>query len=115
VTRLNSAVTSISVHDFLGTTSDGSTFGFNPTPGATMSWTGKAGTQMGNFAMGKFSLRDPHHPVLFLFAVNGGIESNRLKTNCTYLAGDEPTSITATVASYAALGSIHFLKKDLPL
>lgn len=103
VTRFDSAVTSISVHNFLGTTSDGNTFGFNPTPSATMSWTGKVGSQTGNFTMSKFSLTDPHHPVLFLFAVNGGIESIRLKTNCTYLAGDKPTSITDTVASYAAL------------
>ena len=104
IKKAESSISSISVHDFYGMTADESEFGFNPVANHTISWNDHAGTDSTGFTMGKYSLDDPHHPVLFLFALNGGAESIRFVTNSTYIANDEPEE-TVTVATYADLGT----------
>ena len=92
------------VHDFYGLTSDESEFGFNPTANHTITWDEHNGSDSGEFTMGSYSLNDPHHPVMFLFAVDGSNERITLKTDSTYLAQIEP-SFTETVATYSALST----------
>ena len=104
IAKVDSAVTAISVHDFYGTTSDESEFGFNPTANHTITLGQESGSDSGEFEMGAYSLTDPHHPVLFLFAVDGGNEVIKLKTNSPYLAQAIPTE-DYTVATYSALST----------
>ena len=105
VLQTDSAVNSISVHDFYGSTSDGSEFGFNPTPSHTITWSDHYGNaSQSSFSIGTYSMSDPHHPVLFLFGVNGSSENLRLITEYSYVANSEPVS-SVTVATYSALGT----------
>lgn len=104
IVKTESSITSISVHDFYGMTADESEFGFNPTANHTITWSDHEGTDTAGFVMDKYSLYDPHHPVLFLFKLNGGAEDLRFTTESTYLANDEPEH-TVTVATYADLGT----------
>lgn len=102
VRKIESSISAITVHDFYGMTQDESEFGFNPTPHHTITWDDHAGTDTTGFTMGKYSLDDPHHPVLFLFTLNGGPETIKFVTESTYLANNEPEH-TVTVATYSAL------------
>ena len=104
VRKTESSISSISVHDFYGLTADESEFGFNPTPNHTITWSGHSGEDTVGFAMGKYSLDNPHHPVLFIFAVHGGVENLKLSTTSTYIAKNEPAH-TVTVDTYANLGT----------
>ena len=104
IAKVDSAVTAITVHDFYGLTADGSEFGFNPTPNHTIDLTNESGSDSGTFAMGGYSLTDPHHPVLFLFAVDGTNEVIKLKTESPYLAQAIPTE-DYEVATYSALST----------
>jgi len=104
IAKVDSAVTAITVHDFYGLTSDESEFGFNPTANHTITWDEHNGSDSGEFTMGSYSLNDPHHPVMFLFAVDGSNERITLKTDSTYLAKIEP-AFTETVATYSALST----------
>ena len=106
IRKAESSISSISVHDFYGMTADESEFGFNPTANHVISWDSHAGEDTVGFTMGKYSLDDPHHPVLFLFTLNGGAECIKFETDSTYLAQDEPTH-TVTVATYSALAESY--------
>ena len=104
IAKVDSAVTAITVHDFYGSTQDESEFGFNPTANHTITWDEHNGSDSGEFAMGGYSLNDVHHPVMFLFAVDGSNERVTLKTDSTYLAKTAPL-YSVTVASYSALSN----------
>ena len=104
IAKVDSAVTAITVHDFYGSTQDGNEFGFNPTANHTITWDDHDGSDSGEFIMGSYSLNDPHHPVMFLFEVDGSNERITLKTDSTYLAKIEP-AFTESVATYSALST----------
>lgn len=104
IAKVDSAVTAITVHNFYGMTEDESEFGFDPTPNHTIDLSEESGSDSGEFAMGAYSLTDPHHPVLFLFAVDGTNEVIKLKTESPYLAQAIPTE-DYTVATYSALST----------
>ena len=104
IAKIDSAVTAITVHDFYGTTADESEFGFNPTPNHTITWDEHNGSDSGSFEMGAYSLTDPHHPVMFLFEVDGTNEIIKLKTDSPYLAKAIPAN-DYEVASYSTLAT----------
>lgn len=89
VEQLNGAVTGFTVHEYYGVTSDGSTWGFNPTPKKTVRLDQPAGE--GTLTMGSYSLDNPDHPALILFEVNGSYETIIAKTDSVYLASEEAT------------------------
>ena len=80
IAKVDSAVTAITVHDFYGSTQDGSEFGFNPTANHTITWDDHDGSDSGEFIMGSY------------------------KTDSTYLAKIEP-DFTESVATYSALST----------
>lgn len=106
VSKVQSGIATMAVHDFYGSTLDGSAFGFNPTANHTITWSGQSGTDTGSFTMGTFSLDDPHHPVMFLLGLSGTNATVNLKTEAPYLAISKPGGSLAAgyiFSSYAAM------------
>ena len=102
IRKTESSISGISVHEFYGLTADKSEFGFNPTAHHTITWNSHSGSDTTGFTMGKYSTDDANHPVLFIFALNGGPETIKFATDSIYLAHREPES-SVTVATYADL------------
>ncbi len=113
VVAVDTSVTAISVHQFLGTSDDGNSYCFNPTPDHSIVWDDGSGTDSTGFTMDTYSLNDPHHPVLFLFAVSGISQVIDLVTDYSYLANDEPESTKEDVANYDALIAGTYVNNDI--
>lgn len=107
IDRLDGGVAAISVYNFLGSTSDGEAYGFDPTPDHSIVWTDQSGTDSTGFEMGMFSLTDPHHPVLFLMTLSSSHAVVRLKTDYPYLAKTKPgvsPTVYPTFSAYLSAG-----------
>lgn len=105
VSKIDNGIASIGVYEYYGTTLDGSAYGFKPTADHSIAWSGQTGTDTTGFEMGKFSLGDPHHPVLFLMRLNGSFANVVLKTDYPYLAKAKPSDSAAEYATYSSLAS----------
>ena len=103
VNKVESAITSVAVHDFYGVCDDGVTLGFNPVANHSITWEEREGSDTVGFTMGTYSVDNPHHPVLLLMEVNGSLANLSLKTEYPYILGTAPTPVQATFATYAAL------------
>ena len=85
VEKVEGSVTGYSVHEYYGVTEDASTWGFNPTPLVTVNFS-QGTTQSTPLVMGEYSLDNPDHPALILFAVEGSYETIVASTESAYLA-----------------------------
>lgn len=90
VQKVGGSVTSFSIHEYYGVTEDGLTWGFNPVAEKTVNLNSSTPVS-GSLRMGAFSLENPDHPVLILFAVSGEYELIKAKTSSEYLASEDAT------------------------
>ena len=103
VLNVTSNASSISVHDWYGEVGSTNVWGFNPTPLATIDFSGSSSSSF-NFSMDEYSLDDQDHPILFLVEVNGAKEVVTATTDCCFLANN-PDEIKKTFATYASLST----------
>ena len=107
VKRLDTPVTSISIHEFYGETKDGNSFTFNPV-GVSVYENGEVVQNAAAVELNEYSLENPNHPVLILFRneETSGLESQiNLITDFSFLGANDDY-IAAKLKNKAALNSL---------
>ncbi len=113
VDPVQTSIREISIHSFYGTsTGSNKAFGFNPIPTGFVDYSNPKNPQTtGSLAieLEKYSLDDPHHPILILFKVEGVNQSIVGETSYPFLSQQKPGAQTLdvnhTVATYADLAA----------
>lgn len=113
IKRVDSIVEEVEFYKYIGTTpkeiSDGvetAFYAFDPTPYGSISVDdhGVSGNAP-SFAMGTFSLSDPHHLMMVIFKIKHSTGVISARTDYPYIANAKVTA-SSTVASYSALLSV---------
>lgn len=107
VKRLDTPVTSISIHAFYGETADGNSFTFDPN-GVSVYADGEFNENAPAVELNEYSLENPNHPVLILFRneETSNFESQiNLVTDFSFLAADD-SYITAKIKNKEALDAL---------
>lgn len=107
VKRLDTPVTTISIHDFYGETKNGSSFTFNPV-GVNVFENGEVVNNAPAVELNEYSLENPNHPVLILFKseeMNGLETQINLITDYAFLGANDDY-IAAKTKTYADLSSL---------
>ena len=110
VDKVMTSVRTITVHSFLGESSDGC-FNFNPNGVVAYdpNKAGQSGYDSEGFytgeavALNEYSLESPDHPVLMMFEVSGAYQSITFSTDYAFLGSNMPSSVDYEVATYSAL------------
>ena len=107
IKRIDTTVTSISIHAFYGETANGGSFTFNPN-GVSVFEDGEFNDEAPLVKLNEYSLESPNHPVLILFKneESSGLEAQiNLKTEYAFL-GASDSYISQKVKTKAALDSL---------